>query len=135
MSTLSISYMDGKTKLSMQFLTDIIKKMNNKHLITKRDLYNLSEQEIIQKMEDCKVDDIGVKFKEWKNTTTLHESDICVKNKYCKNIKTKIRYINPLINQNKKYVRIDQISEKSKQDINKCLNFKTKEYLYFDFNF
>ena len=135
MSILSISYMDGKTKLSMQFLADIIKKMNNKHLITKRDLYNLSEQEIIQKMEDCKVDDIGVKFKEWKNTTTLHESDICVKNKYCKNIKTKIRYINPLINQNEKYVRIDQISEKSKQDINKCLNFKTKEYLYFDFNF
>ena len=54
---------------------------------------------------------------------------------YLKNIKTKIRYINPLINQNEKYVRIDQISEKSKQDINKCLNFKTKEYLYFDFNF
>ena len=32
MSTLSISYMDSKTKLSMQFLADIIKKMYNQKL-------------------------------------------------------------------------------------------------------
>ena len=36
MSILSISYMDSKTKLSMQFLSDIIKKMYNQNLIKQK---------------------------------------------------------------------------------------------------
>lgn len=135
MSILSISYMDGKTKLSMQFLADIIKKMNNKHLITKRDLYNLSEQEIIQKIEKCKIDNIATIFKKWKNITEAYESDTLIKNKYCKSIKTKIRYINPLARENGEFIRISEASEKARKDIDNCLNFKTKKYAYFDFNF
>ncbi len=135
MSILSISYMNGKTKLSMQFLADIVKKIYEKNLITKKDLYNLSEKEIIQKIEDCKIENVATIFKKWKNITEAYESDTLIKNKYCKNIKTKIRYINPLVKENKKYTRINKISEKAKQNIEKCLNFKTKEYVYFDFEF
>ena len=58
-----------------------------------------------------------------------------LKNKYCKNLKTKIRYINPLVRENGKFIRISKISEKAKNDIDNCLNFKTKKYAYFDFEF
>ena len=43
MRILSNSYIDNKTKLSMQFLADIMKNMSYKNLITKKDLYELSE--------------------------------------------------------------------------------------------
>ena len=131
MSTLSISYMDSKTKLSMQFLADIIKKMYNQNLIKQNDLYNLSEKEIIQKIENCKYDNISESFKKWKKTTKIYESENYQENKYCKSIRTKIRYINPLINDNGKYTRIDKISTKAK--IQKCLNYKTLKFAYFDF--
>ena len=133
MSTLSISYMDSKTKLSMQFLADIIKKMYNQNLIKQNDLYNLSEKEIIQKIENCKYDNIFESFKKWENTTKIYESENYQENKYCKSIRTKIRYINPLINDNGKYTRIDKISTKAKEEIQKCLNYKTLKYAYFDF--
>ena len=133
MSTLSISYMDSKTKLSMQFLADIIKKMYNQNLIKQNDLYNLSEKEIIQKIENCKYDNISESFKKWKKTTKIYESENYQENKYCKSIRTKIRYINPLINDNGKYTRIDKISTKAKEEIQKCLNYKTLKFAYFDF--
>lgn len=133
MSTLSISYMDSKTKLSMQFLADIIKKMYNQNLIKQNDLYNLSEKEIIQKIENCKYDNISESFKKWKNTTKIYESENYQEKQYCKSIRTKIRYINPLINDNGKYTRIDKISTKAKEEIQKFLNYKTLKYAYFDF--
>lgn len=133
MRILSNSYIDNKTKLSMQFLADIIKKMYNQNLIKQNDLYNLSEKEIIQKIENCKYDNISESFKKWENTTKIYESENYQENKYCKSIRTKIRYINPLINDNGKYTRIDKISTKAKEKIQKCLNYKTLKYAYFDF--
>ena len=37
------------------------------------------------------------------------------------------------INDNGKYTRIDKISTKAKEEIQKCLNYKTLKYAYFDF--
>ena len=135
MSILSKSYMDNKTKLSMQLLADIIKKMYEQKIITKKDLYNLSEREIIEKIDNCKYNDIAQTFNKWKNSEKVYESDILVENAYCKSIKAKIRYINPLVREEDNYVRIKKISEDAKRDINNCLEFKTKKYAYFDFGF
>ena len=135
MSILSKSYMDSKTKLSMQLLVDIVKKMYKQNLIIKDDLYNLSEKEIIEKIENCKYDDIALKFNEWRNIEMVYETDVFVENKYCKGIKAKIRYINPLVKEKDCYKRISQISKSAKQEIDSCLNYKTKKYAYFDFEF
>ena len=135
MSILSKSYMDSKTKISMQLLADIIKKIYEQNLITKNDLYNLSEKEIMEKIENYKYNDIAQKFNEWRNTERAYESDTVVKNKYCKEIKTKRRYINPLIRDENNYTRINQISKKAKEDIESCLKFETKKYAYLDFEF
>ena len=93
------------------------------------------EREIIEKIENCQYKDIAQKFDKWKNTEKLYESDSFVENKYCKGITTKIRYINPLVKERNTYTRINQISKKAKEDIDSCLNFKTKKYAYFDFEF
>ena len=135
MSILSKSYMDNKTKLSMQLLADIIKKLYEQKIITKKDLYNLSEREIIEKIDNCKYNDIAQKFNEWRNTERAYESDTVVNNRYCKEIKTKRRYINPLVRDENKYTRINQISKKAKEDIESCLKFETKKYAYLDFEF
>ena len=136
MSKLSKSYISNNTKITMQFLADIIKKMNQKGLINKEDLYKLSEKDVIEKIENCEYDNISKCFKIWKNTTQINESDIPVEDKYCVSINAKRRYINPLVkNDNDIYVRVNQISDIAKQYIEKCLNFQTKKYAYFDFNF
>ena len=135
MSKLSISYMNSETKLTMQFLADIVKKMNEKNLITKNDLYNLSEEQVIKKIENCKYENISKCFEIWKNTTQINESDNPIEDKYCVSINAKRRYINPLVKENDQYKRISDISDIAKKDIKRCLEFKTKKYLCFNVNF
>lgn len=130
MRRLSNSYIDNKTKFSMQFLADIMKIMSSQNLITKKDLYELSEKEVIEKIEKCDCADISKKFDIWKDANEIKESDKEVKDKYCVSIDAKIRYINPLVNG----IRISEISEVAKKEIQKALGFKTKKYAYLDFD-
>lgn len=135
MSKLSSSYIDSKTKYTMELLAIIMKKMSERNLISVKDLYTLSEKEVIGKIEDCNYDKISENFSIWRNATKIYESDIPVKDKYCIELKGKMRYIIPLVKQGNKYVRINELSENAKQDIERCLNFKTKRYAYLDFDF
>lgn len=135
MSKLSSSYIQNKTKFSMQFLADIMKKMSEEKLIHKMDLYRLAESEIIKKIENCKQHNISQCFEIWRNATTIKESEIPIENKYCVSIQAKIRYIVPLVEVSDKYVRIDQISKVASKHIENALNFKTRKYAYLDFNF
>ena len=130
MRKLSNSYIDNKTKFSMQFLADIMKIMSLQNLITKKDLYELSEKEVIEKIENCDYAKISQKFDMWKNAHEIKESDEKVKDKYCVSIDAKIRYINPLVNG----IRISEISEVAKEEIQKALEFKTKKYAYLNFD-
>lgn len=130
MRRLSNSYIDNKTKFSMQFLADIMKIMSSQNLITKKDLYELSEKEVIEKIEKCDCADISKKFDIWKDANEIKESDKEVKDKYCVSIDAKIRYINPLVNG----IRISEISEVAKKKIQKALEFKTRKYAYLDFD-
>ena len=137
MSKLSSQYIKAETKYSMQFIADIIKKMSEKGLITKNDLYNLSEKEVMDKIENCKEDNISKVFNLWKNATKIKESDERVQERYCVNLnKVKIRYINPLVRyKENQYKRINQISERDKRDIERALSYKTRKYSYLDFDF
>lgn len=133
-SELGKLYIVNETKFTMQFLADTMKEMNEKGLITKKDLYNMSEKEVIELIEKCEYNDISRKFKIWKNAEKINESDTLVENRYCVNIeKVKKRYINPLVNFENEYVRIADISNIAKKYIEEILNFKTKKYAYLDF--
>ena len=135
MSDLSITYIEDKIRFSMQFLAEIIKRMSLHEIITIKDLYELSEAEIIEKIKNCNDYNISNCFKLWQNGEIVYTSNIPIPNKYCINIKSKKRYINPLVKTDKGIFRISDISIKAKNNIDKCLNYSFDRYLYMNFNF
>ncbi len=136
MSILSRLYRREKTHFTMQMLADIMKIMSDNNLINVAEMYNLSEKEVIEKIEKCNVKNISKGFKIWKNATDILTSKTEPKGKYFVNIeKAKKRYINPLVRYNNKYKRIKDISEKAANDINEALEYKTAKYVYLDFDF
>lgn len=132
-SKLSSMYIDNKTKFSMQFLADILKKLISKKIITMENLYTLSEKEIIEKIENCDEEDISKNFKIWKNAEKINESDEKIEDRYSVSINAKIRYIVPLVKQGDKFIRINRLSKRADEDINRALNYTTKKYAYLNF--
>ena len=132
---LSLGYRSNEAKISMQFLVDIIKKMAEYDLITKKDLYVLSEKDIIEKIENCEIGDISEKFKLWRNSTKIGEGDEPMQGKYCVDLNVKIRYIVPLVRQENKFLRITEISNKVRKDIEEYLSYRTPKYAWLNFDF
>jgi len=135
MSELSILYMDDKRRFTMQFLADVMKRMSQEGIITVNDLYELSEEEIINIIKNCKEYNIAECFDIWQNGTKVETSDKVQPDKYCINVKAKKRYINPLVKTEDGIKRIADISEKAKKCIDNCLNYTFDRYVYMDFNF
>ena len=127
-SKLSIIYRDDKTRYSMQLIADIIKKLNEDGLITKEDLYNKKESEVIEIIENSKYKDI---FNIWKNAKNIKVSKEKPENVYFVHHGAKIRYIDPLVNKR----RISSISKEAKKEIDKNLSYDMNNYVYLDFNF
>lgn len=135
MSELSILYMDEKRRFGMQFLAEIMKRMSSLGIIAIDDLYELSEEEIINKIKECENYGICECFEIWENGLDIKTSNEKIKNKYCVNVKAKKRYINPLVQTDSGPQRIADISDKARQCINKCLNYTFDRYIYMDFDF
>ena len=127
-SKLSIIYRDDKTRYSMQLIADIIKKLNEDGLITKEDLYNKKESEVIEIIEISKYKDV---FNIWENAKNIKVSKEKPENVYFVHHGAKIRYIDPLVNKK----RISSISEEAKKEIDKNLLYDMNNYVYLDFNF
>ena len=107
----------------MQLLADIIKKLNEDRLITKEDLYNMKESEVIEIIENSKYKDI---FNIWKNAKNVKVSKEKPKNVYFVHHGAKIRYIDPLVNKK----RMSSISEEAKKEM-----YDMNNYVYLDFKF
>ena len=65
-SRLSVIYREDRTRYSMQFLADIIKKLIVEGSISKEDLYCLKESEIIKIIENSKYKNV------YKNCRSCH---------------------------------------------------------------
>lgn len=127
-SKLSIIYREDRTRYSMQLIADIIKKLNEDGLITKEDLYNKKESEIIEIIENSKYKEI---FNIWKNAKNVKVSKEKPKNVYFVHHGAKIRYIDPLVNKR----RVSSIIKEAKKEIDKNLSYDMNNYVYLDFNF
>jgi len=128
-------WVSNKDKLTMQFIADTVKKMSEKNLITVNDLYTLTEDQVIEKIENCEDETISKCFKLFRNSTDIGESDDPVLDKYCISINAKKRYIIPLVETNNSFERINNVSNFAKEQIDNYLQSKTKKYAYLDFNF
>lgn len=127
-SKLSIIYRDDNTRFSMQFLADIMKKLNNENLVTIDDLYQMKESEIIDLIKNSKYKEV---FSMWQNAKHVNISKEKPKDVYTVRIKAKVRYIDPLF-QGK---RISNQCKIAKKMIDKNFAFDMSNYLYLNFNF
>ena len=110
--------------------------MLDKNLIDIKEMYNLSEKDIIDRIKQCNENNIAECLKKWENAIEVNTSETLPEGKYFVNIeKVKKRYINPLVKLNNEFKRIKDISEKADIDINEALNYKSAKYVFSDFDF
>lgn len=124
-SEMSVFYRDDKTRYSMQLIADILKKLSDDNKITKKDLYELKEREIINIITSSKYNDI---FDIWKKSKKVKTSINKPKNVYYFNNKVKVRYIDPIVNGE----RISKICKTAKKSIDKNLSYNMDKYVYID---
>ena len=125
-SRLSIIYREDRTRYSMQFIADILKKLNNEGKISKKDLYELKESDVIDIIESSKYKNI---FKLWKNATKVKVSKEKPENVYYVHHGAKVRYIDPLFN-GKRLSKCCKIANKMIED---NLAYDMNNYVYLDF--
>lgn len=125
----------NEDKLTMQFLADTVKKMVDKNYLTLDELYTISEEDVIKRIDNCTDTSISKAFNLFRNSTSIGESDEKVKGKYCISVNSKRRYVNPLVKTEYGIKRIYDVSHIAKASIDKYLAYKTKKYAYLDFNF
>ena len=129
-------WVSDKDRTVMQFLADMCKSMNNAGYLTIDDLYTYSEQDIINRILNCEDKYLSNSFRLFQNADTVYNSSVPIKEKYCINLKSKVRYVVPLVQTKNGNVRINKISDKANNKINEYLNCpKGGNYTYFDFQF
>lgn len=126
-SRLSIIYREDRTRYSMQFLADILKKLSEENKICKKDLYVLKESEVIKIIENSKYKQV---FDIWKNAKKVKVSKEQPQDVYYVHHGAKIRYINPLVNGE----RISNICKIAKKMIDNNLAYDMENYVYLDFS-
>lgn len=125
-SRLSIIYREDRTRYSMQFIADILKKLSNEDKISKKDLYELKEREVIDIIEASKYKDV---FNLWKDAKKVKISKTKPKNVYYVHHGSKIRYIDPLFNGE----RISKCCKIARKMIEDNLAYDMDNYVYLDF--
>ena len=124
-SRLSICYRDDATRFYMQAIADILKKVSDDGLISKKDLYELREDQIISIIKKSKQ---GDNFNKLINVTKVNTSNEEPKDIYYIKHGVKIRYIDPLHNG----VRISKECKIAQKMIEKNLSYKMDKYVYID---
>lgn len=125
-SQLSIFYREDRTRYSMQFLADILKKMSESGRISVADLYQMKESEVI---ELILASDYGDAFLAWQKARKIKKAkspEQCPDGVYVVNCKAKVRYIDPLWQGE----RMSKACKIAKGYIEKNLAYKMEGYLY-----
>ena len=127
-SRLSVIYREDRTRYSMQLLADILKRLSNENKISKKDLYELKESDVISIIENSKYSNI---FNIWKNAKKVKISKEEPKDVYYVHHGAKVRYIDPLFNGK----RISKCCKIANRFIENNLAYDMNNYVYLDFNF
>lgn len=127
-SRLSVIYREDRTRYSMQFVADILKKLKDEGKITIEDLYVKKESDIIDIIENSEYKDVFDKWREAKKVKSSKEEPEGV---YFVHHGAKVRYIDPLFNGE----RMSKACKIAKKMIDTNLAYSMDNYVYLDFNF
>ena len=122
---LSTIFHENRTRYSLQFLADILKKLNLAGDIEKADLYILKESEIASIIKQSKYADV---FDKWRDAKTIKISDTKPEDVYYIHHPAKIRYIDPLC----QGTRMSEQCKLAKQMIDKNLSYDMNSYVYLE---
>lgn len=129
-------WVNDEDRTVMQFLADMCKSLNKINKLDVEDLYSLSEEEVINRFKNCQDKYLENAWENFSNCDKVFQSKTPVANKYCINVTSKTRYVNPLVEIDNTTKRIYDISNESKKYIDEYLKFpKGGYYTYFDFDF
>lgn len=131
---------DEKSRISLQFIADIIHSMIIGGYLTIEDLFVMSEREVIDWILSCGDKTLSEAFRQFQRATTVNSGATIKKNCYCTGVKPKTRYIVPLVKTvNKKGdlipKRITDVDDDIDATIEAYLDEKQPKYVNFDFDF
>ncbi len=127
-SQLSVLYRDPTNIYSMQFLADILNRLEQDGKITRNELYCLKESEIIEIIEGSPYVNI---FNQWRKANKIKTSQKKPANVYSVKEKVKVRWVDPLFQGQ----RISNVCKIAKRYIDKNLAYMVDEYIYLDLDF
>ena len=122
-------WISSKDTITMYFFADIIEKMYKEKYLTKKDIYELSEQDIINKIRNCPDEKISNSFNRFMLCSNFVDCEDFKSDKFCVSRKVKRRYINPITVNGR---RIYDVSSKAKEKIDNYINLKISKYAYLD---
>lgn len=125
-SQLSIFYREDRTRYSMQFLADILKKMSESGRISVADLYQMKESEVINLILASGYGDAFLAWQKAKKIKKVKSLEECPDGVYVVNCQAKVRYIDPLWQGE----RMSKACKIAKGYIEKNLTYKMEGYLY-----
>lgn len=128
----------NENKLTLQLLGQIMNFAEKENIFSENDFMQLSETEIIHKLNDFSKKDKNTLsksqielinlYKTFRNMKKIKHTNRPLKNHFCVNLKVKQRYINPLVLVDDKAVRISNVSKFGKKLINDFLSYSDKKY-------
>ena len=120
---MSIIYRDERSRYSTQFIVDILKNLSRDGVISRADLFEKKESEIIAIIEKSRYGDA---FKTWRKAKRIETSKTKPDEVYSVRSSSKVRFIDPLV----KGERISKICKIAKGYIEKNLAYDMSDYIY-----
>ena len=113
-----------KDRCIMQFIADTCKEMNENGYLSINDLYTYSEDYVIDLILNHSNKRISNRFKQFMNIRTYYVTKDKLKNKYSVKIKSKKRYVNPLVYNKGRILDISSTSKKRFDEFYNSTNFE-----------
>ena len=101
-----------KDRCIMQFIADTCKEMNENGYLSINDLYTYSEDYVVDLILNHSNKRISNRFKQFMNIRTYYVTKDKLKNKYSVKVKSKKRYVNPLVYNKGRILDISSPSKK-----------------------
>lgn len=112
-----------KDRCIMQFIADTCKEMNENGYLSINDLYTYSEDYVIDLILNHSNKRISNRFKQFMNIRTYYVTKDKLKNKYSVRVKSKKRYVNPLVYNKGRILDISSPSKKRFDEFYNSTNF------------
>lgn len=126
-------YRSYEAKMSMKFIADTLAPMVRRGVIKRKDLYMLSDKVIMDIGLNCSDKRISDRWRYLPNLKKVYTKFNKVEKKYCTKIARDLRYVDPLVKVDKKYIRLSRLSIEVSKKINEFLDSDTDLYMYIDY--